>query len=80
MIELGVVQAVEQMDCAGAGGGQADTYFTCEFGMGTCHECGHFFMPDLDKVEFVRCTVERTHNAVDAIAWKTENAFDTPLR
>ena len=57
MIELGVVQAVKQMNCAGAGGGQANAYFTCEFGMGTCHECGHFFMPNLNKVEFVGSTV-----------------------
>jgi len=34
VVELGVVEAVEQVDCAGAAGGEADADFAGEFGVG----------------------------------------------
>ena len=48
-----VVQASEQMRCAGAGGSDADAKFTGELGIGRCHERGHFLVPRLDELDLV---------------------------
>ena len=40
MVEFRVVETVEQMDCAGAAGREADADGAGEFRMGAGHECG----------------------------------------
>ncbi len=40
LIHFGVVEAVEEVDSAGAGGGEAHTQTTGEFGIGACHKGG----------------------------------------
>ena len=78
MVELGVIQAVEQMDGARAGSGQADADFTGELGMAGGHEGRHFLVPRLDEGYLV-LAAKGADNAVDAIAGVAEDAFHAPF-
>ena len=53
MIGLRVVEAVQEVDGAGAGGGQADAEIPGEFGVAAGHECGHLLVLYLNEFEAV---------------------------
>ncbi len=59
VVELGVIQAVEQVDRAGAGGRQADPDLAGELGVRAGHERGHLLMADLDELRAVIACVRR---------------------
>lgn len=69
VIHFCVIKTAEQMNRAGTRGLHAYSDFSRELGVRASHECGHFFVPDLEERQLVTNSVERTHDAVDAIAW-----------
>ena len=78
VVHFGVVEAVEEMDCAGAAGGEADADFAGEFGVGAGHEGGHFLVADLDEAWIIFGALESAHDSVDAIAGIAVDAVDAP--
>ena len=71
VVELGVVEAVEQVDRAGPRGGQADAELAGELGVGARHERGHLLVAHLDELGAARAVaraLERADDAVDAVA------------
>ena len=52
-VQFGVIQAVQQMNAAGAGSCKADTQLAGVFRIGAGHERGGFFVPHLDESDFV---------------------------
>ncbi len=50
VVELGVIEAVEEVDRARPGGGEADAGFAGELGVGAGHEGGHLLVADLDEL------------------------------
>src|SRR5690554_2727104 len=80
MIHLGVVQAVKQMDGAGAGRSQAYANLAGEFGVRAGHEGGGLFMTCLDEFQIFLRAAEGTNQAVDPVAGITENTCDAPGR
>ncbi len=79
VVELGVIEPVEQVDRAGAGGGEAHAGFAGELGVGAGHEGGHLLVANLDELGAVLCAAEGAHDAVDAVAGITVDAFHSPL-
>ena len=53
IVELGVVDAVQQVDAAGAGGREADAELAGELGIGAGGECGRLLVPHLDELDLV---------------------------
>ncbi len=82
VVELRVIQAVEEVDRARPGGGEANASLTCELSVGAGHEGGHLLVADLDElgpVTPVLAAAEGTHDPVDPIAGITVNTFHSPL-
>src|SRR3954452_9085808 len=67
------------MDRAGAGCGQADAHLACELRMGAGHECRELFVPRLHESRVAIRTVERAHDAVDAVAGIAVDALHAPV-
>src|SRR5438477_6310940 len=67
-VELGVVEAVEQMDTAGSAGCQADAQFSGVLGVTASHERSRFFVPYVDELDLILSLAQRFHDAVNAIA------------
>ena len=69
MVELGVVQAVEQMDGSGARRRQAHAHLARELGVRAGHERRHLLVADLDELRplAVARARERAHHAVDPV-------------
>ena len=80
VVELGVVEAVEQVDRAGARGGHADADLAGELGVGAGHERGHLLVADLDELGplAVARARERAQDAVDPVAGIAVDAPDAP--
>ena len=78
-IHLRVVEAIQQVDSTRAGGGEADAEFPGVFGVAAGHECGGFFMPHMNKANFVLARAQRFHDAVDTVSGQPEDHFDTPI-
>ena len=79
MVELGVVEAVQEVDRARSGGGQADTHLIGPLGVRAGHESRHRLVADLDVVDPVFRALERAHDPVDAVAGVAVDPLDTPL-
>ena len=58
VVELGVVEAVEEVDRAGPGGRHADADLAGELGVGAGHERGHLLVARLDEVDPVLGAIE----------------------
>src|SRR5581483_2759669 len=78
-VHLGVIQAIQQMDSAGAGGGDTNAEFAGEFRVAASHEGSGFFMPYLDEANFVLYFPEGFDKAVDAVSGKSEDCIDAPV-
>ena len=77
MIQLAVVQARDQVGCSGAARGKAPSQFVGELGVCNRHEGGHFFVPNLDELDFAG-PLERADHAVDAVTRITVDAANAP--
>ena len=78
VVRLGVVQAVEQVDRARAGGRHAHAHLPGELGMCTGHERRQFLMARLQELHALADALERTHQAVDAVARVAEHPAHAP--
>jgi len=78
-VELGVVEAVEQVDAAGARGGEADAEPAGPLRIGAGVECGSFLVADLDEANLVLVGAQRLDDAVDAVTWNAEHRVDAPV-
>lgn len=78
MVQLGVVEAIEEMNAAGAGGGDADANPAGEFGIRTRHERGGFFVADMDEADAVFVLAQGFEDAVDAVAGESEDGVNAP--
>src|SRR5581483_3570241 len=79
VVELRVVEAIEQMDGAGAGGGQANADLAGELGVRTRLECCELLMPRLHELDLVCRASECTDDAVDAVTWVSVHPSHAPL-
>ena len=77
-VELGVVEPVQQVDAARAGGCDADAEATGKFGVAAGGEGRRLLVPYLDKADLVLALAEGFDDAVDAIAGNAEDGIDAP--
>lgn len=80
MVQLGVVQAIQQMDGAGTGGRQADPGLPGELGVGAGHERRGFFVAGLDELQRLTGAAEGADQAVDTVSGVAVDPSDPPLR
>ncbi len=79
LVHLGVVQAVEQVDAAGAGGCKAHAQAAGELSIGAGHKCRRFLVPHVDEANLILCLAQRLHDTVNAVAGQAEDRIDTPV-
>lgn len=79
MVELGVVQAIEQVHRARAAGRDTNTHLAGELGEPDRFECGHLLMSGLDELWPVVGALPCGQKAVDPIAWIAEDLRYSPL-
>ena len=79
VVHLRVIQPVQKVDGARAGGGQADANLAGELRMAACHERRHLLMSDLDEVHLVARPIQRPKDAVDAVPRITVDARYAPF-
>ena len=60
-IKFSVIQSIQEVNSTRARSGQADAKSTRILGVGTRHKCGCFFMPHLNKTNFVFPLAQRFH-------------------
>ena len=79
VVELRVVEPVEEVDRARAGGSETDADLAGELRVCAGHERRHLLVPDLDELEAVDA-FECADDAVDAVARVAVDPLDAPLR
>ena len=79
MVELGVIQAVEQMNRAGPAGRDADSDFAGELGKPDRLERGHLLVPGLHELWLIVGTLPGGEQTIDAVPGKTEDLRHTPI-
>ena len=80
VVQLGVVEAVQQVDRARPRGGQADPDITGELGVAAGHERGHLLVTGLDEPQLVLMAAKRAEDAVDAVARESHRSCRRPTR
>jgi hypothetical protein len=80
MVQLGVVEAVEQVNPARPRGGQTDPQTTGRLSVSGGHERGGLFMLDQHETNTVLVTTQPLHDPVDAVTGQTEDRVDSPVR
>jgi hypothetical protein len=78
-VELGVVEAGQQVGPAWAGGRQANAQLTRPLGVGAGHEGRRFLVARLDEPDSVLPGPKRLHDPVDAVSGQTEDHLHPPL-
>src|SRR5690606_17166421 len=78
-VHASIVQAIQQVDGAGAGRSHAHAHLPRELGMCAGHESGHLLMSRLDKSDAILEAIQRAENAVNAVTGVTVNARDPPF-
>ena len=76
-VQLGVVEAVQQVDRPGPAGGDADAEPPGELGVAAGGERGPLFVPALDEPDLLSVLPQRLEEPVDAVAGQAE-AVSTP--
>ena len=79
MVELGVVEAVQEVDRPRAGGCHADADLVRELRVAARHERGHLLVARLDELGVGLRPVERAEEPVDPVARVAVDAVDAPL-
>ena len=78
VIQLGVIQACDQVGSARAAGRQTDAKFAGELGVGNGHEGRHLLMPNLHEFDLVG-PLQGSNHAVDAVARISVDPANSPL-
>src|SRR5207248_10256307 len=79
VVELGVVEAVQQMARSGPGRGDADADLAGELRVAARHERGHLLVARLDELGVAACAVERAEKRVDPVAGVAVDAPYAPF-
>jgi len=67
------------MNAARTGGGKANSEPAGELRVAAGHECSCFLVPHLDEPNFLLALPQRLHDAVDPIAWDSEDSVHSPV-
>ena len=78
-VELGVVQAVQQVDSTRAGGCNTHSQAPGVLGISTGHESGSFLMTYLNELNLVLGLSKCLDNPVHAVARQSEHNFHAPV-
>ena len=78
-IELGIVEAIQQVQPPGTGGGQTDAEPAGVLRVGTGHEGGRFLVPNLHEAHALLPPSQRFHHTVDAVTRKAEDDLNAPV-
>jgi hypothetical protein len=78
-VQLGVVEAVEEVQPARTGGGQADPQAPRPAGVPGGHEGGGLFVADLDEADLVLAPAQGLHDPVDPVSGEAEDHLDAPF-
>src|SRR5581483_3751712 len=79
VVELGVVNAVQQVDSARSRGREADAEPAGELGIGAGGESGRFLVSHLHEFDLVLPDPERLEHAVDTIPGNSEDRVHAPF-
>jgi hypothetical protein len=79
VVELGVVEAVEEVDRAGPGRGAADAEPARGLGVATGHEGGGLLVMDQEEGHLLLDAPEPFHQAVDPVPWQPEHSVHAPV-
>jgi hypothetical protein len=77
-VELGIVKAIQEMNAARTGSGEAAAKPAGIFGVGAGHKSRRLLMPHLDEADGIGTFPQGLHDAVDPIAGDSKNCIDTP--
>src|SRR5688500_15043439 len=67
-IQFGVIETVQQMKTARAGGRNADSQLAGVLGVGAGHERSRLFVANLNEAELIFSLSQRLHNSIYAVA------------
>ena len=79
VVQLGVVEAVEQVDRARSAGGRAHPDLTRELGVADRFEGGHLLVPGLHELRIVVRPRPCRQQPVDPVTRVTEDLLHVPL-
>ena len=79
VVELCVIEAVQQVDRARAGGRQAHPHLSGPLGVSAGHERGHLLVAGLDELDLIVVAIECSERRVDAVARVAVDALRSPL-
>ena len=79
VIELGVVEAVEQVDGPGPAGGEADAQPPGELGVAAGGEGRRLLVPALDEADLVLVLAQGLEDPVDPVAGQAEGRVHAPV-
>src|SRR5439155_9612606 len=79
-VELGIVEAVQQVEPARSRGRQAYAEPARVLRITTGHERRRLLVADLDEADLVPALAQRLHDAVDAVAGQAEDDLDAPVQ
>src|ERR1700734_3225582 len=71
-VAFGVIKTIQQMNASGTGGCKANSQTASELGVAASGEGGRFFVPHLDKSQFVLVRAQSFKNAVNTISREAE--------
>ena len=78
-VHLGVIEAVEQVDAARAGGGETDAELARVLGVAARHERGGLLVAHLDEADQLLAFPQRLDDAVDAVPGQPEDGVHPPV-
>jgi hypothetical protein len=78
VVELGIVEAIEKVDCTGSRGCDAEADAARELRVGAGHEPGHLLVTHLDEIERILHPRKRADKAADTVPRITVDPFCAP--
>jgi hypothetical protein len=78
-IQFRVIKTVQQMNAARTGSGEAHPELSSVFRLGARHECGSFFVANLNEPNLIRALSKRLHNSVDAVNRQSKHDLDARI-
>src|SRR5487761_168302 len=78
-IQLGIIEAVEQMNRTRPGGRRAHPQPAGIFGIGAGHERRRFLVPHLYETQALLALPQRLEKTVNTIAWEAKNGVHAPV-